>query len=221
MAIAHDSATDHGWSNTTSYSASATSPSSDDRVLLVTIFSNSSSDVVTGVTYGGVSMTRVAAEKAQSNQHTMLYYLIAPATGSNNVVVTNSSSTLTSVHTSFYTGVSQTGFPDASNSANAQTVASLEVSVTTTVDNCWLAGAGVAMSGGTAFDSNTTVRAGDATQTLSIDGGGVTSPAGSDSLKIKRSSGANDNFALIVVSMAPAGGGSAPTENANFAFGGV
>lgn len=209
MAIAFESATDHGWTTDTTVTEAFDCGSGSDRLLFVTLFSSSSSDVVTGVTYDGVSMTRVAVLLPQSNIHHTLYSLIAPATGSNNIVVTNSSSVLTRTLSSVYTGVSQSSFPDASNTGTGVSVVGIEVPVTTTVDNCYVAGGGIGASGAIAYDTNTTVRAGDTAQTLLFDHGQATSPAGSESIGIKRESGVG-NFSVIVVSMAPVGG-AAPT----------
>lgn len=57
--------------------------------LLVVGVSAGASDIVTGVTYNGVAMTRINVRN-NGNSTAYLYYLIAPATGTHNVVVSTS-----------------------------------------------------------------------------------------------------------------------------------
>src|SRR3990167_6346619 len=68
-------------------------------VITVTI---SASDYVTGVTYNGVAMTRVfdsGDSGAASHERSFSYQLVAPATGSNNVVIsTNMASAFDAVN---------------------------------------------------------------------------------------------------------------------------
>lgn len=64
--------------------------SGTNRLLLVGIGSGASSDVITGVTYNGVAMTR-AVGLSPGGPSAYWYYLVAPPTGNNDVVVTLSS----------------------------------------------------------------------------------------------------------------------------------
>lgn len=84
--------------------------SGSDRVLIVgvTLYSNSTQTVST-VTYNGVSMTLIPSCTAEANDlRVEQWYLVAPATGANNVVVTPTATTpaISSVAASF-TGVDQ------------------------------------------------------------------------------------------------------------------
>lgn len=59
-----------------------------ETVLLVGIALYDSNDVVSGVTYNGVAMTAVPSSTVSNGQYTTtLYYLVAPASGANNVSV--------------------------------------------------------------------------------------------------------------------------------------
>lgn len=91
-------------------------------ILLVGVWSRTT-DGLTGVTYNGVAMTLAAKNVAITNSFAYLFYLIAPATGTHNIVV---SSTVEMIGSAIsYTGASQTVQPDAiANDSSATTVGS-------------------------------------------------------------------------------------------------
>jgi len=60
-----------------------------DRILLVGIFHNASAEHVQSVTYNGVSLTRLASASVSGAFEHELWYLVAPATGANDIVVTH------------------------------------------------------------------------------------------------------------------------------------
>ena len=102
MAIAFDAAarTDAG-ANQTTATVSHTCTGSD-RILFVQAISNDDGDTVTGVTYNGVAMTKIGSSvgvppAGSSSNFLSMWYLIAPATGANNVVVTRSTSPATNI----------------------------------------------------------------------------------------------------------------------------
>ena len=105
-----------------------------DRILFVWCFTNSTDDIVS-ITYWWVSMTKING--AKSDRYTYLYYLIAPATWANNVVITASTAwwAISWIAIS-YTWASQTGQPDA-NSTNVVTATSITNTLTTVANNCW------------------------------------------------------------------------------------
>ena len=97
---------------------------------------NPGSDLVTGVTYGGVALTQLTKQNAQGSE-VYLYYLIAPTTGANNIVISTSSSVDIRSISASYTGVIQITSIDNStvNNANASTITT---SLTTINNNCWM-----------------------------------------------------------------------------------
>lgn len=139
MAIAFNTASmDYTSGSVTSKTASHTCSSGSNRVLLVSVAgNNTTSDVITGATYNGVSMTLIAkhGHGGGNSRYTYLYGLLAPATGANNIVVSASSSTYIFICAADYTGVKQTGLPDAYQTGTGST--NLSLSVSTTDDNCW------------------------------------------------------------------------------------
>lgn len=100
-----------------------------------------------------------------------------------------------------YTGFKQTTPLNTSNKGGSSSTSSQSISVTTTVDNCWLIGfayTGNTMSAGT----GTTLRGGSVAGILNvIDSNGPTTPAGSDSLVVTQTA----SFAgMIVAAFEPA-----------------
>lgn len=134
MAIARDASTDWGSTTATSLTFSHTCTGSN-LVLFVGVRGDGSSDTITGVTYNGVAMTKIIGHNDWSNRWTYLWYLIAPATGAHNVVITSSSSVLINGNASSYTGCKQSWVPDASAKNNASST-TITTSVTTIADNC-------------------------------------------------------------------------------------
>ena len=88
---------------------------------------------MSGATYGGVSMTNITS-KTGAYSKTYLFYLIAPATGANNVVVSVSGGyTQLAACSTSYSGASQSSQPDASASA-----ASYTETLSVVNSGCWI-----------------------------------------------------------------------------------
>lgn len=66
-----------------------------------------SSTTITSITYNGVGMTRITTVDATASYHVALYYLVNPATGANNIVVTPSASCSIFGGSQSFTGASQ------------------------------------------------------------------------------------------------------------------
>lgn len=143
MAIAHDNA-DWYLGSGTSASMSFTC-SGSDRALVVIIVTGKTSDNVTGVTYGGVAMTKLSTltpNGGGSDRYTYMFYLANPASGANNIVASaNSSNDSFVIHASSYTGVDQSSSPEnytaSKQSTNSTTYSA---TVTTAVSDCWIVG---------------------------------------------------------------------------------
>lgn len=191
-------------------------------ILLVSVHVYNAVDIVSGVTYNSVAMTRLTQQifSSDSNQRLYLYYLIAPATGTNQIAVTLSAGSLFTIMYSMsdsYTGVSQTGYPDATNSNTASGAGDIVGTVTTIANNAWT----VMLSGSDDDNSNTagsgtTIRVSstgtNAARDTFADSNGPKTPAGSISLTVTPSAGTGGT-AYIIASMAPAGGGAVVSHN--------
>lgn len=153
MAIARDTSkmfsSGASSSLTTSYTCSGT-----NRLLMVYAF-RENSETVTGITYNGTAMT-LATSKAQGTSTAYAYYLINPATGANNIVVSFSGASSNCIAGAIsYTGVKQSAQPDAINSSSSASATSLTTSVTTVADNAWISGFFICLSGGSGnFSAN-------------------------------------------------------------------
>src|SRR3990167_4966147 len=131
MAIAFDTTTTSAtssWSHTCSGS---------DRILIVTL--RCADNAATAVTYNSVAMTKINEVALGGGvAATQLWLLMNPASGANTVSVTITGG-VSSISAS-YTGVLQTGQPDAQNTNTTTSGTSLAVTVTTIADNDWLIG---------------------------------------------------------------------------------
>ncbi len=199
MALALDNAQYLGATTSTSFTAAFTCTGTN-LILHVGVFTVSG-DVVTGVTYGGVSMTQIKKEIPATGQYLYLYELVAPATGANNVVVSASSSITMFIDAISHTGAAQTGQPDASNIGKSSSTTDFSTSVTTIADNCWLV-MYVRTGTGMTAKAGTTLRSGVNNTVQMCDSNGAKTPAGSYSLGVTLSSASY--CTELVVSIAPA-----------------
>lgn len=135
MAIAVDSAgTIHVNAATTTQTYSHTT-SGSDRILFT--FGIKTGNNVTGVTYNGVAMTQLAAYQSAQSLLDYVYYIVAPATGANNIVWSASGSGTFVTGSVSYTGVNQTTpIPTTTNSSTATNI-NFSHSITTTLSNSW------------------------------------------------------------------------------------
>lgn len=100
-----------------------------------------SSNVISGVTYNGVSMTASTTFLSGIDPNTgawgkQTYFLAAPTSGANTVQVNHSGTQTSAAMSVSYTGAAQTGFPDSQNSGTG--VATPVTGSTTVVNaNAW------------------------------------------------------------------------------------
>ena len=135
MAIAFDAATNnYTASATTTYTTSHTCTGSN---LILIVGTMNGFVTASGVTYNGVSMTKLA-DSTQVGQTMTLWYLINPATGTNNVVTSFTGTQDWQVLSASYTGVKQTGFPDASDATQTSSGSGITFNLTTVADNSWI-----------------------------------------------------------------------------------
>lgn len=163
---------------------------------------------ISAITYNSVSMTKLNEVSWNSGTSLLgLYYLINPPTGSHNITITRTGGATLEGFSVSYTGVKQSGFPDATTTASATNSTSL----TTIANNAWIvamvAGTGT-LSGGT----NLTLReTGPDNNRGVLDTNGAITPAGSTSLSWANAGG-NAATGAIIASFAPV----PPPTNGNF-----
>jgi len=163
----------------------AVSTTGTNRVLFVGVSAWNSA--TPGVTFNGNSLTLVGSDhETYNNSYAHLFYLVAPDTGTHDVVVTlpNANNYIHATAAS-YTGASQIGVPDASAHSNGAAL-TYSQSVTTGTDNSWVVM--MANNGNgrmTGVDSGTTQRGTDLGSVgMLVDSNGPVSPAGSKTLNV-------------------------------------
>ena len=87
LAVAVDDSSDGGMSSGSSMTLSH-STSGDNRLMLVSVATDPHGESVASITYNGVNLTLVGTEDAGDHSRVEIWSLVAPDTGSNDVVVT-------------------------------------------------------------------------------------------------------------------------------------
>ena len=142
---------------------------------LMILRTGSVSDTDTAETYNGSSFTLIGKSTylGTAREGVALYYLIAPATGTNSLSVSHSSSgkRIWGVN---YTGCAQTSPIDSSNADAPGSSATTTVMTTTVVaSGCWLVGGCSTDQGGESAGTNTTQRGTGAGGSLYLDSNGT------------------------------------------------
>lgn len=176
--------------------------SGTNKLLLVAVSHYAAaSSVITGITYNGVALTKLSEAPYNTDLAIdQIWGLLNPDTGTHNIVISFSTNTYIRAVGVSYTGVLQSGLPDAQNSATtASAASSISTSVTTVVDNCWVFCAGLVWT--TPGQSTGTTR-GTQGASIAYDSNGPKTPAGSYTC----TSTANGSYKIsnCVVSFAPA-----------------
>lgn len=142
MAIAFDAATQGSNSSGASYTFAHTVSASDNRVLFVSCIGNAvaSPDNITGATYNGVAMTLLDKSNASGDRWQYTFFLIAPATGTHNVVITSSGApdNIYAPDAISYIGVKQSS-PEVSQKTSGTSTSKTET-ITTLTDGAWVVG---------------------------------------------------------------------------------
>jgi hypothetical protein len=140
MAIAFDAFSEKNDNNVSSSTLSHTTGSGSNRIMWVGVW-DQNNDTITGVTYNGVPLTqavKVRRGTTGGSEYVYLYYLINPAVGTNNVVVSRSvSSNDLQFRVATYTGAAQTGQPTSTASANPDSASFAYATLTITQNNSW------------------------------------------------------------------------------------
>lgn len=180
MAIAFDAKTDgNGTGTSITYSHTCTSAT----VLWVgcNVDESTTSDVITGVTYNGVSMTLVNKVADSLGYYVYLFRLFNPTAGSNSVVVSRSTSGAIASTAVSWRGTSTTVLDNsATGTVGSSTVT---MSLTTIASNCWVIAAATKHRGWTA-GSNTTLRTAEGAVNMSVvDSNGLAGGSGTPGSK--------------------------------------
>lgn len=203
MAIAFDAqASSTGSGTTLTYSHTCTGSNLILIVGIQTYLASAGGITISSVTYNGVAMTSFGTlQRTLNAEYQYMYYLVAPATGAHNIVITTTTAMdYIGGSSASYTGANQTGLPDSYTTYAAQTSTAVTTTTTTIANNCWLMGFYVSDGGGGwTAGTNTTGRA-TAGNAQFFDSNSVQTPAGSHSM-----TATHNNFILSgqMISIAP------------------
>lgn len=202
MAIAFDASATGVTGSGTSLTFSHTCTGSN--LILVCYADHGSGVNITGVTYNGTSMTAVDTVLSGDGEKMDSFYLIAPSTGANNVVISAASATLIIGASGSYTGAKQSGQPDTHTTDSATgTDDQVDCTVTVVADNSWGTmgvrgtGAGTSSAG-----ANTFQRAANSGNVQLYDSNG-TWAAGSHTLSATGVNASSGNGAACELTIAP------------------
>jgi len=205
--ITYDNSADGGnnGGSTTSLTYPYTVGSGSNRLLVVNLIGDTSTDDISSVTYAGVAMTLLGKVQGPANNWQYLYYLVNPPSGSNSIVVKAiSPHYLISQAASWY-NVNQAAQPDAFTT-NTAAVASTSITTSLTtvatgalvVQGLWSYGHLAAGAGATPILTDTAFDGAG----IFVSSGSPVSPAGNVSMTTI-SDGASST-GVIMASFAPA-----------------
>jgi hypothetical protein len=181
-AIAHDTISSGQNDGASSITIAHTTGAGSDRLMVfkshVEANATPANRPVTGVTYNSIAGTKADDELFTSpggeDDGLEIYYLVAPATGANNAVITWTGAVEGSVAAiETYTGVDQSTPLDAIASTSTTSTGPMEVVITTTVDDCLIVGAVQTISSSRVIGANS-----GQTQTYNIQNAGQLKAAG-------------------------------------------
>lgn len=142
MAIAYETSGKGTVASNTTLTYSGNGGSGSSRILFVCFTKHGcpGSGMTHSITYNGVSMTYLTRAKyAGCDAYIFVYYLVNPASGSNNIVITTSggNSTIFSAY-AVYNGVDTSNPIDAYATKEQSSATTIDCSVTVGVSDCWM-----------------------------------------------------------------------------------
>lgn len=209
-AIAVDATGGPAFANNTSVTWNHTTAGSDRIMIVYHMLPNSAGDTSTGCTYNSVAMTLIQKQAPGGSGlgYSYLYYLVAPATGTNSVVCSTSGTTTQEGGSTTYTGASQTGQPDSFSSNSSAGTETFTLTTTVVASNSWLVGVCGSNGGNITAGSGTTLRTGAPVgfQVRGVDSNGVVG-TGSQSLACVNSGDPSTEWGGVIASIKEVGGG--------------
>lgn len=207
--IAFDAAVNGTATTATSQTTAFTMSAVAGGCLVVTATGDATTDLLTTATYNGVAMTLVTAINANPGavywQNT--WALPAPASGTNNIVVTASTSIHIHTLASSYTGVGATGCP-ATSANGSGSGDPYTATITTATGNNWTLET-INASVGLVASTNFTTRADDGGATFFIADSNAPVAIGSNSMSVTGAGGTKQH---IILALAPTATSAGPSS---------
>ncbi|MCK9370421.1 hypothetical protein M0R04_10975 [Candidatus Dojkabacteria bacterium] len=212
MAIAFDNATSGFTVSSATHTISSFVTTGSDIVLTVGVLSTS--NAISGVTFGGNAMTQVGTEITMGNGYktSQWIYKVGSATTANIVATVGGSAGNVFVAAASYTGCDQSTQPDNSGQTYFSIVSTSDASsLTPTVDDCWVVCYAGDEGEAPAAGANTTLRVAQVVHGI-FDNNAAINPAASTTITTTTSSSNRSSHHLL--SLTPiAGGGAVDTIN--------
>jgi len=163
-------------------------------------------DNVTGITWGGVAMTKIASGIPGTDRATGLWFIVNPASAS---AIITTGGTFKGALEYYFTGAKQSGQPDSSNSGGNTSASSIALTTTVVAEDSFTTM--VHKHGGS---SNYTTDVGseendDSPNGTYVSQSNATVSTGNNTTTHTRDSGTSDHFGIIA-SIAPAVAGAEP-----------
>lgn len=182
-AIAFGAVTNGGNGGASSLTFSSPDVSGSNTLGVVQVFVQTDL-TINSVTWNGVNATFIGREtNAAVNERIETWYILSPAAGVTNVVISRTGSTNSlQGRAAYYTGVKQSGQPDASVTKIQASGTTLTTTLTTVADNSWTVLTARNDIGNFAASTNTTFRSG--LNQFHADNNANITPAGSYSMSV-------------------------------------
>ena len=176
--------------------------SGNNRELVVGIGVATGDDVIGTVTYNAVSLTLgTQVQLPGTIRRVYIWRLTNPTTGTNNVIISSSASVDIMAVSASYTGVAQSGQPDAGSTATS-TIGSIIGTVTTIAVNAWAIACTTNDQDNIAAGAGQTMR-GSVSVTGIGDSNSDITPAGAYTMQTNRQGAGNANWGMALISLAP------------------
>jgi len=179
--VAFDTALQQSSGSGSSITQSYTTGTGPNRVMVVSLLSNGTggSSQVTGMTYNGTSLTKLATVPfntiASSSEAMDVWYLINPSSGTHNLTINFSSNQNFLLNIATYVGASQSSFPDTHVSGAQDSGTSFAItgcSSPSCATGAWT-GVSALSQANVSAGSNVTARVGNGTSLFTGDSNGV------------------------------------------------
>lgn len=216
MAIAYDNSGYMSYNNTTtSWSTANYTVTGSNTLLVVTTFFVGTDQTPLTISYNGVNLIQAggAPTHLESNDYTSIWYALG-VSGTHTINLTKSIAGSTCfVSAASYTGVKQTGQPDAYSSNTSTSGTSISTTITTVADNSWIVASMTADNGiPSSTSANLSLRVNNGSQSAFFDTNGVIHPAGATAIT-NNCTGNTAGICIVGVSFSPATGGAGANGN--------
>lgn len=201
MAIAFDNGDDHASTTAASQTFAFTSSSAAAGYMVIGVTGSTTTDKITGITYNNVALTKLDSGQKSGDRWESVWYLLSPASGANNVVITNSSSDFIQAKVVTLTGISQV--PPQMGTQVTGTAASFTTTITpNTAGSAVLTYGSYAQRATASNNADTTARAGGSATGLIAEATGDPS-TGATTLHFKTSDSSSQAYIAFPIALAP------------------